>query len=181
MRAKHLEAAKAGERTDSAGKPIRNKILLCIPDAEYQRIRQQLEFVDLPNHLSLHETHKKQQFVYFLNRGLASIVVAMRGSRCGGLRRDCGRRSRCGLGQKSTPCGNANSRRRIQNFRSCFMCRSWRHSRLADAPESLCRLARDASGANRCLQSVARYQTTPCTLAADGPTPRPDCVAANHT
>jgi hypothetical protein len=72
-RAKHLEAAKAGERTDSAGKPIRNKILLCIPDAECQRIRQQLEFVGLPNHLSLHEPHKKQQFVYFLNRGLASL------------------------------------------------------------------------------------------------------------
>jgi hypothetical protein len=81
VRAKNLEAAKAGERTDSAGKPIRNKILLCVPDAEYQRIRQQLEFVDFPNHLSLHEPHKKQQFVYFLNRGLASIVVAMRGGR----------------------------------------------------------------------------------------------------
>jgi CRP-like cAMP-binding protein len=81
VRAKHLEAAKAGERTDSAGKAIRNKILLCVPDAEYRRIRQQLEFVDLPNHLSLHEPCKKQQFVYFLNRGLASIVVAMRGGR----------------------------------------------------------------------------------------------------
>jgi CRP-like cAMP-binding protein len=81
VRAKHLEAAKAGERTDSAGKPIRNKILLCIPDAEYQRIRRQLQFVDLPNHLNLHEPHKKQQFVYFLNRGLASIVVATRGGR----------------------------------------------------------------------------------------------------
>jgi len=78
MRAKHLEAAKAGERTDSAGGPIRNKILLCIPDASTSEYARKLEFVDLPNHLSLHEPHKKQQFVYFLNRGLASIVVAMR-------------------------------------------------------------------------------------------------------
>lgn len=81
VRAKHLQAEKAGERRDSAGKAIRNKVLLCIPDAEYRRICQQLEFVDLPNHLSLHEPHKKQRFVYFLNRGLASIVVAMRGGR----------------------------------------------------------------------------------------------------
>ena len=80
LRAKR-EAVKTGERTDRAGNPIHNKLLLCIPDAEYQRIRQQLAFVDLSSHLSLHEPHKKQQFVYFLNRGLASIVVATRGGR----------------------------------------------------------------------------------------------------
>jgi len=43
--AKHLRQAKAGERTDSAGDQFRNKILLCITDAEYQRIREKLEFV----------------------------------------------------------------------------------------------------------------------------------------
>jgi len=76
--AKRLQVIKAGERTNSTGKPVGNLILLSIPDAEYLQIRRQLEFLDLPNHLSLHEPHQKQRYVYFLNRGLASIVVAMR-------------------------------------------------------------------------------------------------------
>ena len=65
-------------RTNSTGKPVGNTILLSMPDAEHLRMRRQLEFLDLPNHLSLREPPKKQRFVYFLNRGLASIVVAMR-------------------------------------------------------------------------------------------------------
>ncbi len=58
-----------------------NKLLLSIPVPEYHRIYRHLEFLELPSHLSLHEPHKKQRFLYFLNRGLASIVVATRGGR----------------------------------------------------------------------------------------------------
>src|ERR1700733_2253679 len=65
----------------SRGKRVGNNILLAIPDAEYHQIRNHLEHRDLPSHLSLHEPHKKQQFAYFLNHGLASVVVAMRGGR----------------------------------------------------------------------------------------------------
>jgi len=78
---KHRKAAKAGDRTDSSGKLVGNKILLSIPDTEFQKICRHLEFQDLPSHRTLHEPHKKQHFVYFLNCGLASIVVAMRGGR----------------------------------------------------------------------------------------------------
>ena len=72
---KQLQVVRAGERTNSAGKPVGNKILLSIPDVEYRRIRPHLEFVDLQHHFTLHEPREKLQFVYFLNRGLASIVV----------------------------------------------------------------------------------------------------------
>ena len=78
---KQLLVVRAGERTNSAGKPVGNKILLSIPDVEYRRIRPHLEFVDLPHHFTLHEPRQKLQFVYFLNRGLASIVVSTRGGR----------------------------------------------------------------------------------------------------
>lgn len=70
------QAVHAGERTNANGRPVGNKILLSLSDTEYRRIRPHLEFVDLPGHFSLHEPDKKLQFAYFLNRGLASIVVA---------------------------------------------------------------------------------------------------------
>lgn len=70
-----------GERTGSAGKPVANKILLSISDADYRRVRPYLEFVDLPHHFSLHEPSEKLKFAYFLNRGVASIVVATKGGR----------------------------------------------------------------------------------------------------
>jgi hypothetical protein len=74
-------AAKAEDRRDALGRRVGNKILLSIPKAEYRKICPHLEFLDLPSHRTLHEPHKKQQFVYFLNCGLASIVVATRGGR----------------------------------------------------------------------------------------------------
>jgi CRP-like cAMP-binding protein len=70
-----------GERTNASGKPVRNKILLSISDAEYRKIRPALEFVDLPHHFNLHEPSERVKFGYFLNSGLASIVVATKGGR----------------------------------------------------------------------------------------------------
>jgi hypothetical protein len=46
---------RAGERTDPSGRPIKNHILLSIPDEEYNLLRPHLEFVDLENHLVLQE------------------------------------------------------------------------------------------------------------------------------
>ena len=68
-------------RTNSAGKRIGNKVLLSLPDTEFRKIRDHLEFQDLPAQLTLHEPNEKQKYAYFLNRGLASIVVATAGSR----------------------------------------------------------------------------------------------------
>lgn len=73
---KRTQAVQVGERTNPAGKPVGNKILLSVSDAEYRRIRPHLEFVDLEDHFSLHEPGEKLRFAYFFNRGLASIVVA---------------------------------------------------------------------------------------------------------
>lgn len=67
---------RAGERTNAAGRPVRNKILLAILDSEFRSLRPQLEHIDLPHHRSLHEPHQKLTFAYFPNSGLISLVVA---------------------------------------------------------------------------------------------------------
>jgi CRP-like cAMP-binding protein len=74
---KDLQTVQSGERTNAAGKPVGNKILLSIPDSEYISVRPHLEYVRLPNHLVLHEAGGKLEFAYFLNRGLISLVVVM--------------------------------------------------------------------------------------------------------
>jgi CRP-like cAMP-binding protein len=68
----------AGERTNAEGRPVGNHILLSLPEAEYQALRAQLTFVQLPHHTSLHEPGEKLEWVYFPNRGLVSLVVAMK-------------------------------------------------------------------------------------------------------
>jgi CRP-like cAMP-binding protein len=67
-----------GERTNAAGKPVSNAILLSLPDAEYRRVRPHLHFVDLPHHHSLYEPGRKLKFVYFLNKGMISLVFVGR-------------------------------------------------------------------------------------------------------
>lgn len=74
----HTVALHDGERTNPAGKPLKNRILLSVSNAEYRRIRPHLEFAELPHHFSLHEPGEKLKFAYFLNSGMASIVVATR-------------------------------------------------------------------------------------------------------
>src|SRR5579863_8977203 len=71
----------AAVRTNAKGKPVTNKILLSMSDAEFHKLRPHLEFVELPQRFSLHEPNRKMEFAYFLNRGLASIVVSTRGGR----------------------------------------------------------------------------------------------------
>lgn len=68
----------AGERTNGEGRPIGNHILLSLPEPEYQALRPFLGFVQMPHHGSLHEPGERIEFVYFPNRGLVSLVVAMK-------------------------------------------------------------------------------------------------------
>jgi len=75
---KDLQVAQSDERTNAAGKPVGNKILLSIPDTEYRSLHSHLEYVSLPNHLILHEAGGKLEFAYFPNRGLISLVVVMK-------------------------------------------------------------------------------------------------------
>jgi CRP-like cAMP-binding protein len=48
-----------------------------VVDGDYSALRPHLEYVELPNHLVLHEASSKVEFAYFPNRGLISLVVAM--------------------------------------------------------------------------------------------------------
>ena len=67
-----------GQRTNIAGKPVSNRILLSIPDNEYRVIRPYLEYLTLPSHLTLHEPKERLKFLYFPNAGLISLVVPMK-------------------------------------------------------------------------------------------------------
>jgi CRP-like cAMP-binding protein len=75
---KDFQTVQSGERTNAAGKPVANKILLSISDSEYNSLRPHLEYIRLPNHLVLHEAGGKLEFAYFPNRGLISLVVVMK-------------------------------------------------------------------------------------------------------
>jgi CRP-like cAMP-binding protein len=64
-----------GVRTDSTGTPVLNSILRSIPEDEYNLLRRHLEPLDLPQRHILHEAGAKLEFAYFLNDGMASLVV----------------------------------------------------------------------------------------------------------
>ncbi len=81
MAIRQLRLVRPGERTNAAGKPVSNRILLSIPDVEYRSIRPHLEYLKMPSHRSLHEPHQKLGFVHFLNQGLISLVVVMEDGR----------------------------------------------------------------------------------------------------
>ena len=70
-----VEAHRSGARTDSSGKPIGNQILNLIPQSEFDLIRPDLEFIQTPQQHILHEAGEKIEFAYFLNEGMASLVV----------------------------------------------------------------------------------------------------------
>ncbi len=76
-----LAIVQPGERTNPAGKPVRNKLLLAIPDQEFRKIRSRLQFVDLPHHLILHQPHQTVRFAHFPNAGLISLVVELKDGR----------------------------------------------------------------------------------------------------
>ena len=81
MARKDLQIVQSGERTNAAGKPVSNLLLLSLSDDEYRALRPHLEYVSLPNHLILHEAGGKLEFAYFPNRGLISLVVVMQDGR----------------------------------------------------------------------------------------------------
>ncbi len=66
---------RPGMRTDPSGGPIKNVLLLSIPDNEFDLIRPFLELVEMPHHANMHEPGEKINFAYFPNDGMASLVV----------------------------------------------------------------------------------------------------------
>ncbi len=81
MGGKNFRVVQAGQRTNADGKPVSNKVLLATPDNEYELMRPDLTYVDLPHHLSLHEPTQSIEFVYFPNRGMVSQVVVTKDGR----------------------------------------------------------------------------------------------------
>jgi CRP-like cAMP-binding protein len=57
------------------GAQVQNEILNSIPEAEFNLIVAHLESVDLPHRLILHQPGEKILHAYFLNQGLASLVI----------------------------------------------------------------------------------------------------------
>ncbi len=81
MSGKNFRVVGANERTNAEGKAVRNKVLLAMSDDEYELMRLDLSYIDLPHHLSLHEPTQKIEFVYFPNRGMVSQVVVTKDGR----------------------------------------------------------------------------------------------------
>src|ERR1700720_2630985 len=81
MSGKNYRTAQTGQRTSAEGKQVTNKVLLATPDNEYELMRPDLMYIDLPHHLSLHEPTQKIEFVYFPNRGMVSQVVVIKDGR----------------------------------------------------------------------------------------------------
>ena len=81
MSRKNFRVAQAEQRTNAQGKQVGNKVLLATPDNEYRLMRPDLTYVDLPDHLSLHEPTQNIKFVYFPNRGMVSQVVVTKDGR----------------------------------------------------------------------------------------------------
>lgn len=66
--------AKALRRTAS-GRPIRNIILLQIPDREFHELEPYLEFVEFRNAQRLEQGDRRIDEVYFLNGGIGSMLI----------------------------------------------------------------------------------------------------------
>src|SRR3984893_14529783 len=67
--------------TNGEGKQGHNKVLLAVPDNEYELMRADLTYIDLPHHLSIHEPTQKIEFGDFPNRGRVSQVIVTKDGR----------------------------------------------------------------------------------------------------
>ncbi len=75
MRRTPVGPQEQATRTDNGGNAISNVLLLSLGDGEYNSIRPYLEPADLPHHSLLYDPGEKIRYAYFLNEGMASLVV----------------------------------------------------------------------------------------------------------
>jgi CRP-like cAMP-binding protein len=75
---KKKRASQPAPRSNVAGKPVHNEILMAMTPREFNLVRPHLQFVDLEQHRILHEPYRKLKFMYFPNRGLISLVVVLK-------------------------------------------------------------------------------------------------------
>ena len=145
MENKGLQVVQSGERTNTDGKPVSNLILLSASDNDYSSLRPHLEYVSLPNHLVLHEGGGKVEFAYFPNRGLISLVVAMKDGKMR-FHRNTGV---CWPEQEPASSGGANRRGWISGRGRSFAKHFGIHSTLAIDVEPLCSSAGNAGCTKR--------------------------------
>ena len=81
MSGKNVRAVPGDQRTNIEGRQITNKVLLAAPDKEFDLMRADLTYIDLPSHLRLHEPTQDIKFVYFPNGGMVSQVVVTKDGR----------------------------------------------------------------------------------------------------
>jgi CRP-like cAMP-binding protein len=60
---------------------VANKILLGLPRKEYKAVFPRLEWVDLPVHTVLNQVAKPIEHGYFMNSGLASVLIVLDGGK----------------------------------------------------------------------------------------------------
>ena len=60
---------------------VANKILLGLPRKEYKAVFPRLEWVDLPVHTVLNQVAKPIEHGYFMNSGLASVLIVLAGGK----------------------------------------------------------------------------------------------------
>jgi CRP-like cAMP-binding protein len=78
----HRNAARADNLRQCAnGKAITNEPLLAMTPSEWRILRPHLRYLEMPDHLVLHEPHEPLKFLYFPNSGLISLVVFMHDGR----------------------------------------------------------------------------------------------------
>lgn len=70
-----IDAPRFGVRVNGEGQPVRNRILLALPEDEFNSLRPLLMFQSLPQHTALFEPGTPAEFAYFLNTGLISVLV----------------------------------------------------------------------------------------------------------
>jgi CRP-like cAMP-binding protein len=63
------------------GKTVVNEALCAMTDSEWRILRPYLRYLEMPDHLVLHEPHEPLKFLYFPNSGLISLVVFMHDGR----------------------------------------------------------------------------------------------------
>ena len=68
-------ASAAQNRTDSKGRPVENRLLLDMPETEFEELRRHLELVSLGLHQVLQDPGHPVEYGYFPNSGLVSLLV----------------------------------------------------------------------------------------------------------
>ena len=73
--------ARRQARQAGNGKAVVNEALCAMREAEWRILRPQLRYLEMPDHLVLHEPHQPLKFLYFPNSGLISLLVFMHDGR----------------------------------------------------------------------------------------------------